>query len=267
MEKNPDHPYDDPRVTVHVNDGRAFLERTDTKYDLILFALPDSLTLVTGASQIRLESFLFTEQALEAARDHLKPDGAFAMYNYYREDWLVDRLAGTAAGGLRPRPVRRPARARCAAVIVSGLDAADQTCGTGEGAVARLQRAARRRRHRQPAVPLPEGRGDPVDLPVDARADPADLAWPRCASSAGPFRRMRPYADLFFMGAAFLLLETKIVTGFALLFGTTWVVNAIVFAGRAAGRARRSRDRPAASARPAAGRVRAARGGARRWPG
>jgi hypothetical protein len=42
---------------------------------------------------------------------------------------------------------------------------------------------------------------------------------------------MRPYADLFFMGAAFLLLETKNITSFALLFGTTWVVNAIVFAG------------------------------------
>jgi hypothetical protein len=48
---------------------------------------------------------------------------------------------------------------------------------------------------------------------------------------AGPFRTMRPYSDLFLLGMAFLLLETKYVTGFALLFGTTWVVNAIVFAG------------------------------------
>ena len=47
----------------------------------------------------------------------------------------------------------------------------------------------------------------------------------------GPFRAMRPYADLFFMGAAFLLLETKNVATFALLFGTTWLVNALVFAG------------------------------------
>ena len=66
VEKNPDQPYGDPRVTRHVNDGRAFLETTDTKYDLILFALPASLALVTGASQIRLESFLFTQQALTA---------------------------------------------------------------------------------------------------------------------------------------------------------------------------------------------------------
>ena len=42
---------------------------------------------------------------------------------------------------------------------------------------------------------------------------------------------MRPYADLVFMGAAFLLLETKNVVQFALLFGTTWFVNALVFAG------------------------------------
>ena len=39
----------------HINDGRAFLEGTDEMYDLILFALPDSLALVSGASQIRLE--------------------------------------------------------------------------------------------------------------------------------------------------------------------------------------------------------------------
>jgi hypothetical protein len=33
------------------------------------------------------------------------------------------------------------------------------------------------------------------------------------------------------MGAAFLLLETKSVVQFALLFGTTWFVNSLVFTG------------------------------------
>ena len=47
----------------------------------------------------------------------------------------------------------------------------------------------------------------------------------------GPMRRMGGYLDLFFMGAAFLLLETKNVVQFALLFGTTWFVNALVFGG------------------------------------
>ena len=112
LEKNPDHPYDDPRVTRHVNDGRAFLETTDTKYDLILFALPDSLALVTGASQIRLESFLFTEQALTAAREHLTPDGVVLDVQLLPRG-LADRPAGRHRGGrLRAHPLRRPARRR-----------------------------------------------------------------------------------------------------------------------------------------------------------
>ena len=48
---------------------------------------------------------------------------------------------------------------------------------------------------------------------------------------SGPLRPMATYIDLFFMGAAFLLLETKSVVQFALLFGTTWFVNALVFGG------------------------------------
>src|SRR5262249_15051291 len=47
----------------------------------------------------------------------------------------------------------------------------------------------------------------------------------------GSFTSMGSYVDLAFMGAAFLLLETKSIVGFALLFGTTWFVNALVFAG------------------------------------
>ena len=123
-------------MTRHVNDGRAFLETTDNKYDLILFALPDSLALVTGASQIRLESFLFTEQALTAARDHLTPDGAFAMYNYYREDWLIDRLAGTAAGAFGHTP--------CVDKLGGGA-------GRGDRCAGRVEPVLRRPRMRRPA--------------------------------------------------------------------------------------------------------------------
>jgi hypothetical protein len=49
--------------------------------------------------------------------------------------------------------------------------------------------------------------------------------------AGGRFRSMVRYTDLAFMGAAFLLLETKNVVQFALLFGTTWFVNSLVFAG------------------------------------
>jgi hypothetical protein len=92
--RNVDRPYSDPRVHTYVTDGRAFLERTNRRYDLIVFALPDSLTLVASQSSLRLESYLFTREAFETARRHLRPHGAFAMYNFYRRQWLVDRFAG-----------------------------------------------------------------------------------------------------------------------------------------------------------------------------
>jgi hypothetical protein len=44
-----------------------------------------------------------------------------------------------------------------------------------------------------------------------------------------PVRTVRPNARMFFLGAGFMLLETKGVVHMALLFGSTWVVNSIVF--------------------------------------
>jgi hypothetical protein len=41
---------------------------------------------------------------------------------------------------------------------------------------------------------------------------------------------MRPNGRMFFLGAGFMLLETKAVVHMALLFGSTWTVNAVVFA-------------------------------------
>jgi spermidine synthase len=97
-EHNPDRASDDPRVTTYVDDGRGSCSGLTRSNDLILFALPDSLSLVSGASALRLESYLFTEEAIRSAREHLGPGGAFSMYNYYCEQWLVDRLGNTLTG-------------------------------------------------------------------------------------------------------------------------------------------------------------------------
>ena len=224
-ERNPDRAYDDPRVTVHVNDGRAFLQSTDTTYDLILFALPDSLALVNGASQIRLESFLFTEEALAAARAHLNPGGAFAMYNYYREQWLIDRLAGTAEAAFGHAPCV-DLFGGAQAVVTVAVDEANQRCAESFAPSGPVIAPATDDR---PFLYYAGGGIPPIYLWTLGGILAISLIAVRALG--GPFRTMRPYADLFFMGAAFLLLETKNIATFALLFGTTWLVNALVFGG------------------------------------
>lgn len=223
VEKNPDRPYDDPRVTVVIDDGRAFLQRTDQTFDRIVFALPDSLTLVAGASQLRLESYLFTEEGLRAARERLRPGGTFAMYNFYREDWLIQRLSNTASAVFGHEPCLDTFADRSAVVTV-GLTPADQRCET-VGATTDVAPVHDDR----PFLYLRDA-GIPAFYLVALAAILA-ISLVSVRVVAGPLRRMRPYTDLFLLGAAFLLMETKAVTGFALLFGTTWVVNALVFGG------------------------------------
>ncbi|TME76386.1 MAG: spermidine synthase [Chloroflexi bacterium] len=227
VQRNPDRAFQDARVTSYVNDGRAFLEQTTRRYDLILFALPDSLTLVAGQSSLRLESYLFTAEAMQAARAHLTPDGAFGEYNYYREPWLVDRLAGTLQQvyGHPPCLDSTGQEGRLALLMASPNQAALQ-CPT-------LWRPAA-------ATPAPATDDYPF-LYLQQRTIPGfyllTLALILGAAlllirlGAGALRPMGRYLDLFLMGAAFLLLETKNVVQFALLFGTTWFVNSLVFVG------------------------------------
>jgi hypothetical protein len=226
--KHPNHPYQDARVHLVIDDGRAFLQRTTTKYDLVLFALPDSLTLVSGNSSLRLESYLFTTQAIAVARQHLARGGAFAMYNSYRKTWLLDRYGRTVSEVFgHPPCVDSVGGGSRRGALVAGLAASDQRCA----------------RTWQPAAagaPAPATDDHPFPYLLH-RSIPSYylgvlLAVLVCALAcvravAGPLRTLRPHADLFFMGAAFLLLETRYVTGFALLFGSTWLVNAMVFAG------------------------------------
>src|SRR5436190_608894 len=96
-ERHPDRPYSDPRVTVVCDDARHFLRTTTKQYDLVVFALIDSLTVQSSFAGVRLESYMFTKESFDAVRQRLSPRGVMVLYNYFREKWLVDRLANTDA--------------------------------------------------------------------------------------------------------------------------------------------------------------------------
>ncbi len=108
-QEHPNHPYQSPRVTAFVADGRQYLQDTSKRYSLILFGLPDSLTALAGQSGIRLESYLLTEQSVAAARAHLAPGGTFAMYNWYAP-FVLDQYATTIEDAFHRTPVHRTRR-------------------------------------------------------------------------------------------------------------------------------------------------------------
>ena len=291
---HPDQPYADRRVIVHLDDGRNYLRSTTKQYDLIIYALVDSLVLHSSYSNIRLESYLFTTQAFADIRKRLRPGGVFVMYNYFRQGWIVDRLQGMLEETFGPDNTivfNLPTRATVNPDDVL-TDAFTMMFAGGTGPI---KEAFARRPEYWLRTDRASGRATPngFNLPdAQSRAEwakaagtndqhwrhfsPTTVVQPasalRLATDAWPFLYLRrpmipalslrgmaimgvlgallivPFvrrpvavrasgadsgfrflAQMFFLGAGFMLIETKAVVQMALLFGSTWIVNAIVF--------------------------------------
>ena len=109
---HPDKPFQDKRVKVYINDGRNFLRDAKPEtYDLVVFALIDSLVLQSGYSNLRLESYLFTLECFQDVKRVLKPTGVYAVYNFFRQGWIAARIRDqlrTAFDGVDPVVVTTP---------------------------------------------------------------------------------------------------------------------------------------------------------------
>lgn len=261
---HPNQPFSDPSVVVHIDDGRAFLRKTNERFDLIVFALPDSLTLTSQFASLRLESFLFTEEAFREARDHLTSDGSLVLYNYYREVWLLRKLAAMleATFGQPPYVVSYGGWGR-AGLLVSGPRLTTLLAEQPELGQPYVEL-------RSP-TPLVDEDPNAILLPVvgagllsgNNPAGDSDQTPPSGASDDWPLMYLRNRGlplvylaalgmvaaaaialiwslvpaesrhgfngHMFFLGAAFLLLETRSLVTFSLLFGSTWLVNSLVF--------------------------------------
>ncbi len=243
LQKHPDRPYSDPRVHPVADDARHFLRTTDKKYDLVVFALIDSLTLQSAFSGVRLESYMFTEESFRAVRNVLKPDGVLVVYNYFREPWLVDRLANTAAAafGEEPMVYVHPAKDQLGVMVVGPRLNTLETYPVPPSEVTAFNQGA-------PLAP-------PVRHARDRSIVPATDNWPflymkephlprhytnalavvLLVSVLSVFAVVRGSArkwswEFFFLGAGFMLLETKSIIQFALLWGSTWVVASLTIA-------------------------------------
>ncbi|HUD19979.1 MAG TPA: spermidine synthase [Patescibacteria group bacterium] len=226
---NPNKPFDDPRVSVIINDGRNYLERTRQHYDLIIFALTDSVVLTSAQSNIRLESFLFTEEAFSLVKQHLTPDGLFVLYNYYREQWLIDRIALMIHDVFGQNPLLLTyGDTGKAATFMAGPKILHATLLPGMIFY-------------HPSQLIPTATDDWPFTYVKNRTIPpiysntllaiVIIAFLFVFLSVGKnIPSLLLYPQYFFLGLGFMLLETKNLVTFGLLFGNTWAVNAMVFA-------------------------------------
>ena len=234
--KHPNRPYESDRVKVFNQDGRAFLRDTEYQYDLIVFGTLDSMTRLSALSSVRLDNFVYTREAIQAAASRLAPEGGLVLYFMISEKYIHDQLFGILATTFGALPE-----------VHNGDYQLFNAIFTAGPAFAHLSQRSPEENAQYFDVFLPS-----LDLPTD---DWPYLYLPERGISGfylslmatflviaivgvlvssremreGLLKRGEVDWEMFLFGLAFLLIETKFVTTMNLVWGATWLTSAVVF--------------------------------------
>ena len=232
---HPEHPYADPRAVPVVNDARAYFEQHHGDFDAVVFGLLDSHAIFSAMSSLRLDNYVYTTEAIRAAWSHVRTPGVMSVsFAIGDRVWLSDRMYAIVKEATGTEPVIIPHSIQNGRffIVTKGIEAPV------------LAQRLSLRRYLPPDVESVRVATDdwpflylkPGAVPIGYLAMLGAVlviaaVAARLVFGEAMFRRETFDAPLFMMGAAFLLIETRSVTDLSLLFGSTWIVNAAVFAG------------------------------------
>jgi len=224
---HPEKPYSDPRVTAIEADARAFFSRPNQPYDLVVFGLLDSHTLLSGMSSVRLDSFVYTIDSFRQAKSLLK-QGGYATITFATTQWIEERLGRMMGEVFGPENVFVFRSVIGTHFVLGSVPPETQT---KLGLTLWQPDPANNN--------LPLATDDWPYLYLRTRTIPSGY-WQSLlviilvclALIARSFpEALRPNWHFWLLGAAFLLVEFKAITELALLFGTTWFVNSLAISG------------------------------------
>lgn len=231
-------PYGSPRVQQVIDDARSYVQNTKDRFDLIVFSLLDSYISSSYFTTIRIDNYVYTIEALQAAKRLLRPDGLLIIKFWVDAPWIAGRLDGLVGMVFGPTHLRMHVQQFYYTTAGTFF-----ICGSPERVARALsdpELAAYVQEHSQ--VQLQKATLTTDDWPYFYQQEPGLPAMVIVISSVlvflvwlflrrtGITRRTVSW-HFFFLGAGFLLLEAQVISRMALLFGTTWVVNSIAIAG------------------------------------
>lgn len=229
-EYHPEAPYDSEYVDMYIDDARAYFEKTDEKFDLIVFGILDSQTLLSGMSNVRLDNFVYTFESIEQAHALLDDDGMISVTFFAKRWWIKQRLADMLETVFEEPPVE---------VVVDETDWVMFLIGGGidsekiSAACATMTCTVVDEPTFVKEIPLAtddwpylylQDKGIPLQYWI-VLVIVVVTAWVGTQRAFPEARGINWH--YFFLGGAFLLIEFKSITELALLFGSTWVVNAV----------------------------------------
>jgi len=228
--EHPEKPYKSDAVHLYIDDARAFIKRADRKFDLIIFGYLDAQRVLSQFSSVRLDSFVYTEEAFGDVKNILSQDGMVAVTCLLPKDWIGPKIYSTMKkvfGDNLKVFMASAFRKDDTAIFLAGpgvknVSAVSPNFKPYGGLVYTTASVIN---DDKPYLYLKPG-SIPLHYVIMMIAVLIISFISVFYIAPEPFQK--PDGHFFFLGAGFMLLETIGITRSALLFGSTWIVNSAV---------------------------------------
>ena len=237
---HPENPYGSVRVHAVVNDARNYMRTSRERFDAVIFCLLDSHTEFSAYTNMRLDNYVYTREAIHDARSLLKPGGVLILKFEVRAPWtwMGQRFYAMLENEFGRAPVVYLAPMTSIMLPASVFIESDSPELWERASQADLSKFIAEH---------------PTDFPLTAQGAPSPTTddWPYIYHSGHWIPRTylivfvivgglafllvrnnfnvreRSTWEFFLLGAGFLLMETQLTNRLALYFGATWMVNCI----------------------------------------
>ncbi len=225
---HPEAPYANPRVHVFNDDARSYIARAEKKYAAIVYGFLDSHTLLSSFSSVRLDNFVYTQEAMRQAKNILEPGGKIYLTFATNRPWIHLRLIHLLDSVFDfPTQVHAESKYNYSNGMIYENGKAPASMQPAERKIDPLAEKVKLSTDDWPFLYMKE-----PSLPAHyvificmALALSFSALW------LLPKNERSINFKYFFMGAGFFLVETGNIVKLSLLYGSTWVVNVTVFTG------------------------------------
>jgi len=228
---HPEFPYDNEKVNLIINDARSFIKDTKNKYDAIIYGLLDSQTNLSSKGGIRLDSYVYTVEAFIESKNKLNENGFIYLSFFVQTPELGYKIFKMLEKSFGYKPLVLKSEVNDRYVFVTTKN--------------KMNLNFEKLKYFKKYEVFNKENLFKIDLSYDdwpfiympSKVYPItylSIVFLLLISSIFFINKITKIKSnkfsftCFFLGAGFMLIETKSITETAKIFGSTWLVTSIV---------------------------------------
>lgn len=229
---HPEEPYSKINVNLFIDDARSFIKNNKTQYNVIVYGLLDSQTNLSSKGGIRLDSYVYTIEAFKEAKKILEDDGIMFLSFFVQSPELGFKIFKMLEKVFGYKPLVLKSEINDRYIFISKNDI-------------NLKLSTENLKFFKKVKFFDSNENFKVDLSTDdwpfiympLKIYPLTYLFIVILLILSSIIFLNKIIKIkknnfsficFFLGAGFMLVETKCITEMAKIYGSTWMVTSIV---------------------------------------